>query len=155
MKGKKWRRSPEFVRQGIHRKLNTSVEVHGMRTPHSRLNISMGSQSARGAIGMQSHQRVHRVVSNLAERKNTVLRIAAENFLLIKRLERVRSAIGPGGCQKHRPVSLERRSSIAIAYPNVLDTSKMPGLTGVIKTPKFKKIVTLRQPLANLTPLDA
>ena len=50
--------------------------------------------SIRGRNGNKTERKV---VSNLPERKATVLRIASENFLFVKRLERIRSAIGPGG----------------------------------------------------------
>ena len=153
LRGKKWL-SPERGRQGTHRKqVSASVEVHGLRTP-SRLNMSIGSQSVRGTGGADPNQSGRGVMSNLPERKQTVLRIAAENFHLVKRLERVRSAIGPGGSQKHTAVSLDRRKSIAMAYPNILDTGRLFTLGGVTKTPKFKRTQTLRQPLVKLAPLD-
>ena len=58
------------------------------------MNHSQDSMSVRGPNGNKS---ARKVVSNLPERKATVLRIASENFLFVKRLERIRSAIGPGG----------------------------------------------------------
>ena len=64
-------------------------------------------------------------MSNLNERKANVLKIAAENFHMVKRLERVRSAVGPGGCQKHTGISPERARRISVAYPNVLDVSNL------------------------------
>ena len=50
--------------------------------------------SARGRDGIRS---ARKIVSNLPQRKRAVLRIASENFLFVKRLERISSAIGPGG----------------------------------------------------------
>ena len=66
------------------------------------------------------------------------MRIASENFLFVKRLERVRSAIGPGGSQKHTAISLSRRQSIAKAYPNILDARNLilGNVHNVRKTPK-------------------
>lgn len=58
------------------------------------MNHSQDSMSIRGRDGNRTERKV---VSNLPERKANVLRIASENFLFVKRLERIRSAIGPGG----------------------------------------------------------
>ena len=124
--------------------------MHGVKTP-SKLNASMGSHSARGPNPNQS---MRRVLSNLPERKQAVLRIASENFHMVKRLERVRSAIGPGGSQKHTALSHDRRASIAMAYPNILDTSKLFTLGNVHKTPRIRRNQTFRSHLTKLAPLD-
>ena len=97
---------------------------------------------------------MRRVLSNLPERKQAVLRIASENFHMVKRLERVRSAIGPGGSQKHTALSHDRRQSIAMAYPNILDTSKLFTLGNMHKTPRMKRTQTFRPHLTKLAPLD-
>ena len=114
------------------------------------------------ARGRSANRSARKIVSNLPERKRAVLRIASENFLFVKRLERIRSAIGPGGSQKHLALSASRRQSIAKAYPNILDTRRLFTLGNVQKTPrreppkihivnddKFKKNLT------KLAPLDA
>ena len=113
--------------------------------------------SARGRDGIRS---ARKIVSNLPQRKRAVLRIASENFLFVKRLERISSAIGPGGSQKHVALSASRRQSIAKAYPNVLDTRRL--FTIGQKTPKREPpkvhIVNdnkFKQNLSKLAPLDA
>ena len=91
MSRQKWH-SPHN-RQLAPRQISASREVNGPKTPN-RFNHSQDSMSARGRDPNRS---TRKVVSNLPERKRAVLRIASENFLFVKRLERVRSAIGPGG----------------------------------------------------------
>ena len=71
-------------------KLSVSVEVHGNKTPTKTKIPLQDSFSTRGKDPIE-HAR--RVLSNLPDRKKTVLKIATENFDLVKRLERVRSAI--------------------------------------------------------------
>lgn len=61
--------------------------------------------------------------SNLNVRKSTVLKIAAENFKMIKRIQRVQSSVGrfcgsPASDSKFRS---RPKSSISLSYPNAID----------------------------------
>ena len=61
--------------------------------------------------------------SNLSDRKHQVLKIAAENFQMVKRLQRVQSSVGrysnsPASDSKFRS---RPKSSLALRYPNVMD----------------------------------
>ena len=70
--------------------MSVSVEVHGNKPPTKTKAALQDSFSTRGRDPIE-HAR--KVLSNLPDRKKTVLKIATENFDLVKRLERVRSAI--------------------------------------------------------------
>lgn len=66
--------------------------------------------------------------SNLSDRKHMVLKIAAENFNMVRRLQRVQSSVGrmsnsPASDSKFRS---RPRSSFALSYPNVIDPSALP-----------------------------
>ena len=67
-----------------------------------------------------SARKVH---SNLPDRKKNVLKIATENFDLVKRLERVKSAFQPG-LLSNAPISHSHRESLKKAYTNTIDKSK-------------------------------
>ena len=57
------------------------------------------------------------------EEKKNVLKIATENFDLVKRLERVKSAFQPGVLSS-APISHSHRESLKKAYTNTIDKSK-------------------------------
>lgn len=65
--------------------------------------------------------------TNLNVRKSNVLKIAAENFKMIKRLQRVHSSVGrysnsPASDAKFRS---RPKSSVALSYPNAVDPKQL------------------------------
>ena len=66
--------------------------------------------------------------SNLVDRKQEVLRIAAENFRLVNRLSRVRSAVSRHSSRSDRSsrsTNSRPNSAIAKNYPNVTDPKNL------------------------------
>lgn len=92
--------------------------------------------------------------SNLNDRKQAVLKIAAENFQMVQRLARVQSSVGrlsntPKSDGRYR--SRPRSSNLAISYPNVMDPKAQQIGPHARKVQKMQKSRTA----ANLAPLDA
>ena len=108
--------SPSKNNQFNKRKFSASLEVHG--TPQS----SRVSGSGYGKVKIFENQPVRK--TNLTQRKNEVLRIAAENFKLVRRLNRVQSAVSSRSqtpSRSARKYSSRPKSSIVSSYPNVTD----------------------------------
>ena len=108
--------SPSKNHSFAKRKFSASLEVHG--TPQSARIDGSGY----GKVTLFENSQVKK--TNLNERKKEVLRIAAENFRLVQRLQRVQSAMSSRSCTPSRSERKYRsrpKSSIVSSYPNVTD----------------------------------
>ena len=117
-------------KQFHHRAINNSREIQStLPVSNSQNYLSRNSPYPRrryngnafGGFNMSDSDFPRK--SNLNVRKKAVLRIAAENFAMIKRIQRVQSSVGrysnsPASDSKYRS---RPQSSIALCYPNVVD----------------------------------
>ena len=89
--------------------------MRGSKTPTKPKIPLHDSFSKRGNDPIVS---ARKVLTNLPDRKKTVLKIATENFDLVRRLERVKSAFQTGVLST-TPISHSHRESLKKAYHSV------------------------------------
>ena len=151
--------SPISNKKQFHKRMiSASREVTGKQSAGAKYARVRYNGNAFGGFNMTDQYYPRK--SNLETRKMRVLTIAAENYSMVQRLQRVQSSVGrysntPQSSRERKRLRARPRSSthLALSYPNCLDPRNLHGPHMPRRNARQNSLAKSKT-VAQLTPLD-